>query len=137
MNLKKGAFNSRGFKKYFQRAEGLSNSISTHSFSKMRLLYSKIALFQQKVSNFQLFFEKQKARFYTIDFWLSNMSKKFIKMYDKPSEWAPFVSKALMERHGKFNKIQDFSTQLEILSMMNQKQLICCLLYTSPSPRDA
>ena len=67
---KKGAFDSRGFKKYFQRAEGseklilLSNSISTYSFLKTRFLFSKKKL---KVWHFLLkkcYFRIQKARFW-------------------------------------------------------------------------
>ena len=88
---KKGAFDARNFKKYFQRAEGseklilLWNSISKHSFSKTRLLYWKIALFYEKVTEIQLFCEKQKARFYIIEFSSSNVSKRLIQIYDKPS----------------------------------------------------
>ena len=108
---KKGAFDSRGFKKYFQRAEGseklimLWNSISKHSFSKTRLLYLKIALFYEKVTEIQLFCEKQKARFYIIEFWSSNVSKRLIQMYDEPSQWLPLVSKELIVKKRLFKTL--------------------------------
>ena len=99
---KNGAFDARNFKKYFQRAEGsekvilLWNSISKHSFSKTRLLYLKIALFYEKETEIQFFCEKQKVPFYIIEFWSSNVSKRLIQMYDKPSKSFTLVSKELI-----------------------------------------